>query len=91
MGRLRIKKKSDDYTPLAKTLPYRLLLVLATGAAFFVCAFGLLAAYRADGFSPTALMWTAAAGIAAAAALYNIERLKEAQVPAATMKRMKRR
>jgi hypothetical protein len=90
MGRMRIKKKGE-VTPLAQTLPYRMLLVLATGVALIVCAFEAFAVYRAEGFTPDAMKWTAAAAIAAASMVYNIERVKHARISPTTLKRMKRR
>jgi hypothetical protein len=90
MGRIRIKKKSA-VIPLMETLAFRMILVIVLIAAGAVTLFRALASYAADGLSPTTVIWIAAALIIAASTYYNIERLKSARVPAATMKRMKRR
>ena len=90
MGRMRIKKKTGTI-PFTETLAYRVILVFALVPTFLVAAFQALSNYRADGFSTTTITWSCAMLVAAAGAFYNIERLKGARVPAATLKRMKRR
>ncbi|HEX4997092.1 MAG TPA: hypothetical protein VFY29_02635 [Terriglobia bacterium] len=90
MGRIKIKKKSG-VIPFAQTLAYRMILVIVLVVAALVGLFLTLSYYRAEGFSPLALGWLMGTLIAAAAAYYNIERLKDARIPAATLKRMKRR
>ena len=90
MGRMRIKKKGD-VTPFAKTLPFRMVLVLVTGTGLIVCIFQALGTYGVEGFSPTALGWTVGAAIAGLLTFYNVERVKDAEVPAATLKRLKKR
>jgi ABC-type Fe3+-siderophore transport system permease subunit len=90
MGRMRIKKKSG-VIPFTETLAYRMILVIALGLFFLVAVYQALRFYRADGLSPMTIALAVAALSAAAAALYNVERLKDARVSPAAMKRMKRR
>jgi hypothetical protein len=90
MGRMRIKKKSA-VIPFTETLAFRMIIVIALAVGFLIASFQALGAYRAGGFSTTTIVWGLASLIAVAGVLYNMERLKHARVPAATLKRMKRR
>ena len=86
---MRIKKK-DAVVPFRDTLAYRLLLatvsvIILMGTVFF------LISYAQSGNRIGMIASGAAAVMAGTAVFYNIGQVRNAKVPASTLKRAKRR
>jgi len=89
MGRLRIKKK-DAVIPFRQTMAYRLL--LATGSlVVFILAVYFLWHYVQVGHKVGTIVSIAGVVMAITSLFYNLGEVKNAKVPASTMKRAKRR
>ena len=89
MGRLRIKKK-DAVIPFRKTMAYRLLLALGSLILLMFTTYFLIA-YLRTGNTTRIIISAAAAVMAVTGLLYNLGEVRNATVPAATLKRAKRR
>ena len=89
MGRLRIKKK-DAVLPFRETMAYRLL--LATGSLFLVLvSLYFLTKYIQAGHNVGIIASIAGGVMSVTALFYNLGEVRNAKVPAATLKRAKRR
>ena len=89
MGRLKIKKK-DVVPPFRETLAYRMMLLTASIVVFIYLLYEMAVSLRAN--NTVAFIISAAAGVGMAFAIfYNLDHLRDAKVPARTLKRMKRR
>jgi hypothetical protein len=89
MGRMRIKKK-DVVLPFRQTMAYRLLLaagsmVLLLSAVYFVFW------YLRSGNRTGLIISIVAAVMAITSLFYNLGEVRNARVPAATLKRARRR
>ena len=89
MGRMRIKKK-DVVLPFRETMAYRLLLaagsiVLLLGTLYFVIR------YLQSGNRTGLIVSIVAAVMAVTSLFYNLGEVRNAKVPAATLKRARRR
>jgi len=89
MGRMRIKKK-DAVIPFRQTLAYRLLLAMASVMIFMTTVFFLIA-YARSGYTVGIVASVAGAVMSATAVFYNIGEVRNAKVPAATLKRARRK
>lgn len=89
MGRLRIKKK-ENVIPFRDTLAYRLLLATGSVFAFLVTVFFLIK-YTGSGNNIGLIASALSAVMAATAVLYNLGQVRNARVPARTLKKAKRR
>ena len=89
MGRLRIKKK-DAVIPFRKTMAYRLLLALGSLILLMFTIYFLTTYFR-TGNTTGIIISAAAAVMAVTGLLYNLGEVRNATVPAATLKRAKRR
>jgi hypothetical protein len=89
MGRLRIKKK-ENVIPFRDTLAYRLL--LATGSVFlFLITVYFLMKYAGSGNNVGMIASAISAVMAGTAVFYNLGQVRNARVPASTLKKAKRR
>lgn len=89
MGRLRIKKK-DAVIPFRETMAYRLL--LATGSLILLMfALYYLVSYAQSGNRIGLIVSVLAIVMAVTSLLYNLGELRNARVPASTLKRARRR
>ena len=89
MGRLRIKRK-ESVIPFRDTLAYRLL--LATGSVvIFLGTIYFLIRYARSGNKIGMIVSALMAVVAATAVFYNLGEVRNARVPASTLKRAKRR
>lgn len=89
MGRMRIKKK-DAVLPFRETLAYRLLLATVSVIIFMSTMFFLIS-YAQSGNRIGMIASVVAAVMAGTAVFYNVGQVRNAKVPAATLKRAKRR
>lgn len=89
MGRLRIKKK-DAVLPFRQTMAYRLLLATASLILLMVTLY-FLTSYIQSGHKVGMIASIAAAVMAVTGLFYNLGELRNAKVPASTLKRAKRR
>ena len=89
MGRLRIKKK-DAVIPFRQTMAYRLLLATASLLLVMVTVYFVIT-YIQSRHQVGMIVSIAAAVMAVTALLYNLGEVRNAKVPASTMKRAKRR
>jgi hypothetical protein len=89
MGRLRIKKK-DAVLPFRQTMAYRLLLAMGSLLLLIFTVYFLMTYLRA-GNNIGIIVSAAAAVIAVTGLLYNLGEVRNAKVPASTIKRAKRR
>ncbi len=89
MGRLRIKKK-DAVIPFRETMAYRLLLA---GASLVVLMFAVyyLWHYAQSGNNIGLIVAVAGSVMAVTALFYNLGEVRNAKVPASTLKRARRR
>ena len=89
MGRLRVKKK-ESVIPFRETLAYRLL--LAAGSVFlFMLTVYFLMKYAGSGNNIGMIASALSAVMAGTAVFYNLGQVRNARVPAKTLKRAKRR
>ena len=89
MGRLRVKKK-EAVIPFRDTLAYRLL--LAAGSVFlFLLTVYFLMKYAGSGNNIGMIASAISAVMAGTAVFYNLGQVRNARVPASTLKRAKRR
>jgi hypothetical protein len=86
---MRIKKK-DAVIPFRDTLAYRLLLATVSVILFMV-TIAFLIRYAQSGNQIGMIASVAAAVMAGTAVFYNLGQVRNAKVPAATLKRAKRR
>ena len=89
MGRLRIKKK-DAVLPFRETMAYRLLLATASVLILAVTVYFLLR-YIRSGSNTGMIVSVVGAVMAATSLFYNLSEVRNAKVPASTLKRAKRR
>ena len=89
MGRLRIKKK-ENVIPFRDTLAYRLL--LATGSVvLFLTTVYFFMKYAGSGNNAGMIASALSAAMAGTAVFYNLGQVRNARVPASTLKKAKRR
>jgi hypothetical protein len=89
MGRMRIKKK-DAVIPFRQTMAYRLLLAMGSLFLLLTTVYFLLTYIRSS--NTIAIIVSAGAAVMAVTALlYNLGEVRNARVPASTLKRAKRR
>ena len=89
MGRLRIKKK-DAVIPFRQTMAYRLVLAMASLVLLITTVYFLMTYIRSR--NTVAIIASAAAAVMAVTGLlYNLGEVRNAKVPASTLKRAKRR
>ena len=88
MGRLRIKKK-DAVIPFRQTMAYRLL--LATASLLLVVTVYFCDPLHSIGKQHRMIVSVAGAVMAGTALFYNLSEVRNAKVPASTLKRAKRR
>ena len=89
MGRLRIKKK-DAVRPFRETMAYRLVLAMASLVLLMTTVYFLMT-YIRSGNTVAIIASAAAAVMAVTGLLYNLGEVRNAKVPASTLKRAKRR
>ena len=89
MGRLRIKKK-DAVIPFRQTLAYRLLMATAS-VIILMLALYFLVRYWSAGNNIGTIVSVVGAVMAVTALLHNLGEVRNARVPASTLKRAKRR
>lgn len=89
MGRLRIKKK-DAVLPFRQTMAYRLLLATASLLIVMVTLY-FLTSYIQSRNNVGMIISIAGTVLAVTAFLYNLGEVRNAKVPASTLKRAKRR
>jgi hypothetical protein len=89
MGRLRIKKK-DAVLPFRETMAYRLLLATASLLIVMVTVFFAIR-YIRSGNNVGMIVSIGATAMAVTALLYNLGEVRNAKVPASTLKRARRR
>ena len=89
MGRIRIKKK-DAVIPFRQTMAYRLVLAMGSLFLLLTTVYFLLTYIRSS--NTIAIIVSAGAAVMAVTALlYNLGEVRNARVPASTLKRAKRR
>lgn len=89
MGRLKIKKK-DEVIPFRQTLAYRMIMLVLSVLFFLFLLYEMVIAWSINHMG--AFIIAAVPGVASAFAIfYNLDHLRDAKVPARTLKRMKRR
>jgi len=89
MGRMRIKKK-DAVIPFRQTMAYRLVLAMGSLFLLLTTVYFLLTYIRSS--NTIAIIVSAGAAVMAVTALlYNLGEVRNARVPASTLKRAKRR
>jgi len=89
MGRLRIKKK-ESVMPFRDTLAYRLLLAAGSVFLFLVTVYFLMK-YAGTGNNIGLIASALSAVMAGTAVFYNLGQVRNARIPASTLKRAKRR
>ena len=89
MGRLRIKKK-DAVLPFRQTMAYRLLLAIGSLLIVMVTVFFVIR-YIQSGNNIGMIVSIAVTVMGVTALLYNLGEVRNAKVPASTLKRAKRR
>ena len=89
MGRLRIKKK-DAVLPFRQTMAYRLLLAIGSLLLVMVTVFFVIR-YIQSGNNIGMMVSIAVTVMGVTALLYNLGEVRNAKVPASTLKRAKRR
>ena len=89
MGRLRIKKK-DAVLPFRETMAYRLVLAMASLVLLITTVYFLMT-YIRSGNTVAIIASATAAVMAVTGLLYNLGEVRNAKVPASTLKRAKRR
>jgi len=89
MGRLRIKKK-DAVLPFRQTMAYRLLLAIGSLLIVMVTIFFVIR-YIQSGNNIGMIVSIAVTVMGVTALLYNLGEVRNAKVPASTLKRAKRR
>lgn len=89
MGRLRIKKK-DAVLPFRQTMAYRLLLAIGSLLIVMVTVFFVIR-YIQSGNNIGMIVSIAVTVMGLTALLYNLGEVRNAKVPASTLKRAKRR
>ena len=89
MGRLRVKKK-ESVIPFRETLAYRLLLAAGSVFLFLVTVYFLMK-YAGSGNNVGMIVSAISAVMAGTAVFYNLGQVRNARVPAHTLKRAKRR
>jgi hypothetical protein len=89
MGRLRIKKK-DAVLPFRQTMAYRLLLAIGSLLVVMVTVFFVIR-YIQSGNNIGMIVSIAAAVMGVTSLLYNLGEVRNAKVPASTIKRARRR
>jgi integral membrane sensor domain MASE1 len=88
MGRIRIKKK-EVVLPFQQTLAYRMILLTASIVVFVISLVVMVGAMQTN--MVTFVTSSAIGVLAAVAAVYNLNHLREAKIPKQTLQRMKRR
>ena len=88
MGRLRIKRK-ESTIPFRETLAYRLLLTTGSVVLFLATVYFLIR-YARSGSNIGMIVSALMAVVAATAVFYNLGEVRNARVPASTLKRAKR-
>ena len=89
MGRLRIKKK-DAVLPFRQTMAYRLLLAIGSLLIVMVTVYFVIQ-YVRSGNNIGMIVSIAVTVMGVTALLYNLGEVRNAKVPARTLKRAKRR
>ena len=89
MGRLRIKKK-DAVLPFRQTMAYRLLLAIGSLLIVMVTVYFVIQ-YVRSGNNIGMIVSIAVTVMGVTALLYNLGEVRNAKVPASTLKRAKRR
>jgi hypothetical protein len=89
MGRLKIKRK-DTVIPFRQTLAFRLLL-LTVSIVVFLFSFYQTAISLTQNITVSFIIFAALSVASAIWAFYNLDHLRDAKIPARTLKRMKRR
>lgn len=89
MGRLRIKKK-DAVLPFRQTMAYRLLLAIGSLLIVMVTVYFVIQ-YIRSGNNIGMIVSIAVTVMGVTALLYNLGEVRNAKVPASTLKRAKRR
>jgi len=89
MGRLRIKKK-DAVIPFRQTMAYRLVLTMGSVFLVLTTVYFALAYYRSSN-NAGLIVAVAATVMAVTALVYNLGEVRNARVPASTLKRARRR
>jgi len=89
MGRFRIKKK-DAVIPFRQTLAYRLLLATVSVVLLMVTVYFIMR-YVQQGYNVGIIASILAAIMAITAVFYNLSEVRNARVPARTLKRAKQR
>ena len=89
MGRMRIKKK-DAVIPFRQTMAYRLLLAVGSLILLLFTVY-FLTTYLRSGNTTGTIISAAAAVMAVTSLLYNLGEVRNARVPASTLKRASRR
>jgi hypothetical protein len=89
MGRLRIKKK-DAVVPFRQTMAYRLLLALGSLLLVILTTFFLMR-YIQSGNNVGMIVSIVGAVMAVTSLFYNLGEVRNAKVPANTLKRARRR
>ena len=89
MGRLRIKRK-DAVIPFRKTMAYRLL--LATGSLVLLLFAVYFVVHYVQAGNNTGILVSVLGSVMAVTSLfYNLSEVRNARVPASTLKRARRR
>ena len=89
MGRMRIKKK-DAVLPFRQTMAYRLLLAIGSLLIVMVTVYFVIQ-YIRSGNNIGMIVSIAVTVMGVTALLYNLGEVRNAKVPASTLKRAKRR
>ena len=89
MGRLRIKKK-ENVIPFRDTLAYRLLLAAGSVVLFLITVYFLMK-YAGSGNNVGMIVSALSAVMAGTAVFYNLGQVRNARVPASTLKKARRR
>jgi hypothetical protein len=88
MGRLRVKKK-ESVIPFRDTLAYRLLLATGSVVLLLITVYFLMK-YVGAGNNTGMIVSALSAVMAGTAVFYNLGQIRNARVPASTLKRAKR-
>jgi hypothetical protein len=89
MGRLKIKKK-EAVMPFRQTMAYRMILLTLSILLFVWTLYEMVVSLMAN--NTLAFIIAAVMGILAAfTVFYNLDHLRDAKIPAATARRLKRR
>jgi hypothetical protein len=89
MGRIKIKKK-EVVIPFRQTLAYRLMMLAASILLFVYLIYEMLMAWTVNNTLAFIIAGIPAV-VAAFTIFYNLDHLRDARVPARTLKKMKRR